>query len=315
MKKIRLLPFIISVAMLTSCGIRGTEPSFKRYKNKVEADEFVTSYNALLADNEYTKADLLSSRVAYSSDYQKISASLRRGRKDILTSVFTKKVEGNYKYDTNRLISEVSITEESETEKSDTNGKIQNETKSKENFGYQIDENNGANYLMCLDYNNKIVSGFTPVTDETQGSIFKNMMNSFWNKIVDEFTILRNNIADFCDDAKYYVDNNQLTAVGQISRKNVLEGTSNLYHYDATALAKAQLIFKDGAERLAISVKQVTIRYYDNDTLIQDVAGTGVISVKKGDRYTSEQVSYQEFKISSQDVKLNKKNIDDYKLF
>lgn len=315
MKKIRLLPLIISAAMLTSCGIRGTEPSFKRYKNKVEFNEFVASYDEQLANNEHSGNDLLSSRVAYSSDYQKISASLRRGRKDILSSVYTRKIEGNYKYDTSKLVSEATVTEESETEKSDTNGKIENQTKSKESFGYQIDESEGVRYLMCLDYNNKIVSGFTPVTDETQGYAFKNVMVSFWNQMIYEFAIIHSNITNYCDDAKYYVDNNLLTVVGQISRTNVLESENSLYHYDATALAKAQFFFKDGAERLAISVKQVTIRYYDEDTLIQDVAGTGVISVKKGDRYTSEQVSYQEFKITSQDVKLNKKNIDEYKLF
>ena len=111
MKKVKFVPLLMITMLVTSCGIIPLkEPSFAKYKNQVDFDTIDAAFNAVANANEFeTSWESWANKNSAYSEYQKIDASLRIGKKELGSSHYVAKVSSVRNYDIkNSLAEEIS---------------------------------------------------------------------------------------------------------------------------------------------------------------------------------------------------------------
>lgn len=315
MKKIRFIPILMISMVATSCGIVPLkEPTFSKYANKVEPSTFHSTINENFPSlRQRYSLSLENSKSSTYKHYEKIDASLRRGKKEIGSSNYVSKVTGVRKYDATNYLAE-EITKYEATNKADYPS-ISTDLKSDSEINnfYQTSTINEEEKFITLNNESKTYFVIGTVQNESDSLRYISQNVHFiWEG--EMITPFENEVANYADlgASKLYIDGEVFTIESNI-KKDKVEVLNEYYSFSLQEKFKVQICCEEGEERLTLTRKKVEVYTFDKNTNIHPPYSNANITVLGEDKYTIETLEYTEILLQNDKVTLKAKDLSNYK--
>ena len=305
MKKIKIVPALLSVAILTGCSLKLSvkEPIFVKQGKEISQEEFKTQIIEALEGNEFYKTDRdLSSKILKyrAAGYNKQKRV--RGKKVYYSKEVVTTSDSILQYDSVNGVIKSELSDKSQTEvQSDTENTNKNSAIKSASF---VHEGSG-------DLANKVVT-YCPDTltysilneigeGETAKKYLDNYVSAYYLEAFNSSRFMHFSEATDVENHRFYRNNDVFTVKFKEKTQNTQKGTvdgeeKDVMRYEISTEIKSQADMTKGSETVKVAEKQ-TLVY----TILADYNG-----YKKGEIVEMETVNYIDFSAVGKDITLSK---------
>lgn len=308
MKKIRLIPFLLVLPLLSSCGAGGKAPTFA--KEGVEYDYLDFNDQLQTARNESELGMLtvpLQDRIAKGTYYSLERTIQKRDNNEVYRREYISSSKAEYQFDYDNLV------EKQVYEGKDTDKVIRPSDSSNEEYTYgdtvyyQFEKIARSDILVNISANQKTYSTMSTTSDKEAS------FNSF---VINDILGQLSRFNEFYPSNKYdaegylfYVNDETLFTfeMSQQKDEDILISGQRFGYKTVKSVIKCQLDLTDKKQAVRISHEIST-----EGTFEKDYIGMASQNYFKGDKETIEQRTYIDYYVDAQKLNVNPINIDDY---
>ena len=310
MKKIKLVPVLAIVALLSACGVnKGISmkaPKFAKQGEEVSYTEFKAKLDEAFEASEIVKEDAkFGDRVITTKEASLQKTVVKNGKKELGREERKSAYEDKFQYDFDNFVGNATCSFKGYTLSKDAHGEKTSEDNENTSAQFQFGEGTHSNRFYCYDLDNKFYYLEAALADgETKDHLFgiflKEGIYDALNEGLNAIPSNEEQAAEF----KFYVNGKTFTFIDSYDESGDMkdDGNNVIGTYKDKGELKIQIDFTDGAQKLKIAME---VSENSNYTAAYQSYG-------EGDEVTSEIKMYVDNNVQSKKVSLKAIDTSDF---